>query len=262
MNATGYDIPRPKAPGLRAWGQLTAAEMRSVVRDTAGLIVPIGMPSLFLVAQGISSSDEVLPDAGGRAVLEMVVLPLMLVMVIALVGVVNMPSFLATYRREGLLKRLSATPARPVMVLGAQVITSFAQTALGVGIALAIAFLVFGIRGPVDVLAAIGVLLLVCAAMYGLGMIVAAIAPSANASVAIGLVAFFLLGALGGMFGGAEALPDPVQTLGEWTPFGAGVMALQLTWLGVAPPAHTIVALTAAAVIGAVCGVRLFRWRR
>lgn len=47
----------------------------------------------------------------------MFVLPLVLIMVIATIGVVNMPSFLAYYRRAGILRRLAVTPASPVMVL-------------------------------------------------------------------------------------------------------------------------------------------------
>ncbi|WP_221584137.1 ABC transporter permease [Microbacterium sp. G2-8] len=262
MTATGYDIPRPKAPGIRAWTQLTLAEMRTVARDTAGLIVPIGMPSLFLIVNGMAVSGETLPGTGGRSVLEVFVLPLMLVMVIALVGVVNMPSFLATYRKEGLLTRLAATPVRPAMVLGAQVITSFVQTAVGIGIATTISFLAFDIVGPVDVAATVGVLLLVCAAMYALGMVVAAVSPTANASVAIGLVAFFALGAVGGLFGGAQNLPDVVRTIGEWTPFGAGVTALQHAWLGEPVPGSALIALAAVAVVGSVVSMRLFRWRR
>lgn len=262
MTATGYDIPRQKAPGVNAWAHLTMAELKSVVRDTAGLVVPIGMPSLFLIVQGFSASTETLPFAGGRSVLEVFVLPLMLVMVIALIGVVNMPSFLATYRKEGLLKRLAATPARPSMVLVAQVITSLVQTLIGVGIALGISVAMFGLVGPERPLATIGVFFLICAAMYAVGMVVAAFAPTTNASVAIGLAAFFLLGAIGGLFGGVDALPEPIRMIGEWTPFGAGATALQSAWIGETVPWQTLTALAAATVIGALCAIRFFRWSR
>ncbi|MBP2435806.1 ABC transporter permease [Microbacterium amylolyticum] len=262
MTTTGYDIPRQKPPGIGAWAQLTLSEIKSVMRDTAGLVVPIGMPSLFLVVQGFSTSEETLPFAGGRSVLEVYVLPLMLVMVVALIGVVNMPSFLATYRKEGLLKRLAATPARPAMVLVAQVMTSVVQTLLGVGIALGISAAMFGLIGPERLLATIGVFLLICAAMYAVGMMVAAFAPTPNASVAIGLVAFFLFGALGGLFGGADALPDQIRIIGEWTPFGAGATALQSAWIGETVPWQTLTALAAATVIGALCAIRFFRWSR
>lgn len=262
MTATGYDIPRASRPGLHAWGQLILAEMKSVIRDTAGLIIPIGMPSLLLLTQGAAASQEILPGAGGRSVYEIYVMPLMLVMVVALVGVVNMPSFLAAYRRQGLLKRLAATPAHPSMVLFAQVVTSFAQTFVGVGLALGISAAMFGIVGPVSAAAAVGAFLLVCAAMYAVGMVVAAVSPTPNSAVAIGLVSFFGIAAVGGMFGGAQNLPQPIAEFGRWLPYGAGVEALQHAWVGEPIPWQPIAALAAAVVIGTVCAVRLFRWSR
>ncbi len=262
MTVSGYDIPRAARPGARAWGQLILAETKSVIRDTAGLIIPIGMPSLLIVAQGAGASQEILPDAGGRSVFEVYILPLMLVMVVALVGVVNMPSFLATYRRGGLLKRLAATPAHPSMVLVAQVITSLVQTLVGVAIALGLSAAMFGVIGPENLLATVGVFALVCAAMYALGMIVAAISPTPNASVAIGLVLFFGIAAVGGLFGGPQNLPDPVAEIGRWLPYGAGFEAMQHAWVGETVPWQPLVALSAATILGTACAVRLFRWSR
>src|SRR5690606_15538093 len=124
--------------------------------------------------------------------------------VIAMIGVVNMPSFLAVYRTSGVLRRLSVTPVHPAMVLVAQVITSVVQTAIGVALALTVGRLAFGLHAPRNLWAAIGVFVLAAAAMYALGMLVAAIAPTANASVAIGLATFFAMGAVGGMFGSTD----------------------------------------------------------
>lgn len=262
MTATGYDIPRAARPGARAWGQLILAEMRSVMRDTAGLIIPIGMPSLLLITQGAAASQQILPGTDGRSVYEIYIMPLMLVMVVALVGVVNMPSFLAAYRRQGLLKRLAATPANPSMVLVAQVVTSLAQTLVGVALALGISAAMFGVVGPASLAATVGVFGLVCAAMYALGMVVAAISPTPNAAVAIGLASFFGVAAVGGMFGGAQNLPGPVAEFGRWLPYGAGVEAMQHAWIGEAIPWQPIAALAAAVVVGTVCAISLFRWSR
>ena len=121
---------RPARPGLRAWAALVVAEGKMVVRDTAGLVVPLGLPLLILVMYGIGDlNDAVVPGSGGRTVLDLYVVPLVLTIVVGTIGVVNMPSFLAYYRRAGVLKRLSVTPASPAMVLVAQVVVSAAQTA-------------------------------------------------------------------------------------------------------------------------------------
>ncbi|WP_309111422.1 ABC transporter permease [Saccharothrix sp.] len=245
-------------PGPRAWLIMIGCEARMVARDTAGLVVPIGLPLLILVMSASSAGDQVVAD--GRTALDVFVLPLVLTMVIATIGIINMPSFLAYYRRSGILRRLAVTPASPVMVLLAQVVVSVIQAVIGITAALTVAMSAFDAGPPTRLATALGVFVLAMAAMYGVGMIVAAVAPTPNSAVAIGLVAFFALGALGGMFGGRDALPDAVATVGEWLPFGASVEALGAAWAG-APvePAH-LVSLGATTVVGGTVAGLLFRW--
>jgi ABC-2 type transport system permease protein len=247
-----------RGPGARAWLTLVVCEAKMVVRDTAGLVVPLVLPMLILLTSAGSAGDQVV--AGGRSALEVYVLPLVLTMALATIGIINMPSFLAYYRRTGILRRLSATPASPAMVLVAQVVVSVLQAVAGLTVALAVAFLAFDAGPPAHVGAAVGVYGLAMAAMYAIGMIVAAVAPTPNSAVAIGLVTFFGLGALGGMFGGRANLPDAVATLGERLPFGAAVEALSAAWAGSAvEPAH-LVGLGATVVVGAVTAAVFFRW--
>ena len=264
---TTTDLPQPAParhglrPGPRAWAALVVAEGKMVVRDTAGLVVPLGLPLLILVMYGISDVNTVVvPGTGGRTVLDLFVVPVVIAIVVGTVGVVNMPSFLAYYRRSGVLKRLSVTPASPAMVLVAQVVVSAAQTALGVALALLVATTAFGARLPASPGVALGVLALSAAAMYAVGMLVAAVAPTPNASVAIGLVVFFGLGATGGMFGDVSNLPEPVARLGEALPFGASVQALGDAWAGAPVEAAHLVALGATVVVCSLVAARFFRW--
>ncbi|GAB3657433.1 ABC transporter permease [Glycomyces tarimensis] len=251
-------VVEARRPGVRAWLTLTVCEGKMVVRDTAGLVIPIGLPLLILVMSASSASDEVVVN--GRTALDVFVVPLVLTMVIATIGIINMPSFLAYYRRSGILRRLSVTPASPAMVLVAQVAVSVVQAAIGIGAALAVAVLGFGTKPPVHLGTAVGGFVLAMAAMYALGMIVAAVAPTPNSAVAIGLVAFFALGALGGMFGGRESLPDPVATVGEWLPFGASVEALSAAWAGGGFEAAHLASFGGTILAGVAVAAGLFRW--
>ncbi|MFA9432167.1 ABC transporter permease [Egicoccus sp. AB-alg2] len=248
-------------PGPDAWLQLGLAESRMVARDTSGLLVPIGMPVLIMVLAGLDA-QEVVPGWGGMTVFDVYVVPLVLVMVVALVGVVNMPSFLATYRKTGVLRRLAVTPVHPAMVLVAQLLTSLVQTILGVAIALGVAATMFGLAAPRDLAAVVGVMTLATAAMYALGMLVAAVAPTPNASVALGLTIFFAIGATGGLFTSMEALPDAMASVGRVLPFGAAHESLQAAWLGQALPLTPLLALAATAVVAGALAAVWFRWDR
>jgi len=203
---------------------------------------------------------QVLPGTGGRTVFEIYVLPVTLALIATLVGVVNMPSFLATYRRTGILRRLAVTPASPAMVLVAQAVVGVVQIALGMAVALAFAFWQFGAQGPAHAATAAGALALTVAAMYAVGMLVAAVAPTPQSAVAIGMVLFFAMGATGGMFGPRENLPDAVATVGGVLPFGAATHAIAAAWAGLPVPGSVLVSLVASTVVAGALAALWFRW--
>jgi ABC-2 type transport system permease protein len=219
------------------------------------------MPVLILVMNGIAfDTAQVLPGTGGRTVFEIYVLPVALVLVVATVGVVNMPSFLAAYRRTGILRRLAVTPASPAMVLVAQAVVGAAQVAVGVAIALGFAFWQFGAQGPARLWTTVGVFALAVTAMYAVGMLVAAVAPTPQSAVAIGLVAFFAMGATGGMFGPRENLPDAVADVGGVLPFGASVHALAAAWSGLPAPGSVLAGLAVSTLVAGAGAALMFRW--
>lgn len=260
MTSTDQIDAAPHRPGARAWATLILAEMRMVVRDTAGLLIPIGLPLLILVMNGLGQGGQVLPGRDGLTVMDVYVLPLVLAVVTATIGVVNMPSFLAYYRRTGVLRRLGVTPAHPAMVLVAQVVTSAVQTVFGIGLAVAVAVLAFDANLPRSPLLALGVLTLAAAAMYALGVLIAAVAPTGNASIAIGLVVFFGMGATGGMFGPRENLPDAVARAGELLPFGSSVEAVGAAWAGTSPEPQHVLSLVVTVLVSSLLAARFFRW--
>lgn len=247
-----------KRPGADAWLTLIVSEAKMVARDTAGLVVPLGLPLLILLMSAAAAGSEVL--VGTHTALEVFVLPLVITLVIATIGIINMPSFLAYYRRTGILRRLAVTPASPVMVLVAQGVVSVLQALLGLILALFVAMVFFGANPPDRILAAVGVFLLATLAMYALGMIVASVSPTPNSAVAIGLVLFFALGAMGGLFGGAGALPDFLSGASSWLPFGASVEALGAVWIGAEVAVANIVSMVVTTVVGISVAAVLFRW--
>ncbi|UFU04045.1 ABC transporter permease [Ruania suaedae] len=252
-------LPPARRLPAAAWGQMFLTEARMIGRDTSGLIIPIGFPVLLMIVNGVSQGgNQTLPD--GSTVMNSIIMPLTISMVVALVGVVNMPSFLAMYRKYGVLRRLAVTPARPATILIAQMLVSLAQVLLGVGLMMAIGVMFFGVTLPASLGWALLVGALLLAAMYGIGTLIAAVAPTVNAGLAMGLVTFFLMLALGGGFGPMANLPEVLRTIGESLPYGAGNEALGAAWVGEQPEAGHLAALGAWALVTGGLAARLFRW--
>lgn len=259
MTQTTTALPPARRLPTAAWGQLLLAEARMILRDTSGLIVPVGFPTLLLIMQGLGQdTDQVLAD--GTTVMNAFVMPLTLTMVVALVGVVNMPSFLSSYRKYGVLRRLGVTPVRPVAILVAQMLASLIQVLVGVGLMMGIGALFFGVTLPQALGWALLAGVLLVAAMYGIGTFIAAAAPTVNSALAIGLLAFFAMLAVGGGLGAMENLPEALQTIGAALPYGAGNEALAAAWAGERPELRHLAALGGWAVATGGLALRFFRW--
>lgn len=259
---TTMTIPRAHArrPGPRAWMRMIQAEGKMISRSTANLVVPLGLPLLLLVMQGLRTDDLDQEVAPGVTAMDYYALPVVLSIVVTYVGVMNFPSFLSTYRKTKILRRLAVTPASPAMVMVAQMVVGLVQVLVGIALAFAVAMLFFDAHLPTDIATALLVLLASCIAMYALGMVVASVAPTPNTAAAIGLIAFFGMAALGGMFGPMQSLPEQLAEVGSWLPFGAAVEAFQSTWLGETVAWQNWASLGAATVFGIGVAAVLFRW--
>lgn len=245
-------------PGLKSLGTMAVSEAKMVIRDAGGLVIPVLAPMVILVMTAGQVSAE--SGSSGLSGLETYVLPLVFGIALAAIGVINMPSFLAYYRKTGVLRRLAVTPASPAMVLVSQVLVSTIQAIIGVGAALTLGVVVFNASLPPNALVMAGVWLLALGSMYGVGMIVSAFSPSPNSAVAIGLMTFFFLGAMGGMFGGMDAIPDVIAPAAQYLPFGAAMEATAAVWAGESPDLTNILAMAGWTVIGGIVAARFFRW--
>lgn len=249
-----------RRPGPLAWFRSIQAEARMITRDPANVVIPLALPVLLLVMNGLSldaPDEEVRP---GVTVLDAYAVPVVLSLVVTMVAVMNFPGYLATYRKTRVLRRLAVTPASPAMVLVAQMVVSFAQMLLGIAVACGVAVTMFDAHLPRDVPMAVAVLLGLSLAMYAVGMTVASVAPTPNAAVALGLVAFFGMAALGGMFGPTENLPEQLAEIGSWLPFGAAAEAFRATWFGDPVAWQSWASLGVTTVLGTAVAAALFRW--
>ena len=245
---------------MRALATLTASEARLVGRDLSVLLVPVAIPVVIMLLVGLGADHTPLPELGGLSHLEVFAIPAALTMVSCMVGVLTLPITLATYRHRGVLRRMSLTPVSPAVMLLAQVAVSVFQALLGIAIALATFHVVFTISPPGEWGWAILSVALCMAAMYAIGVLLAALAPSTTAATAIGMVLFLGMMALGGGVVPAENLPSWLASVGEALPFGAGVQAIAASWMGQTPEPLHLLTLGGTAVVASLAAVRFFRW--
>jgi ABC-2 type transport system permease protein len=225
--------------------KLTVTELKLFMRDPIAWFFAIAFPPLLLVILGsIPAFREPSEDLGGLRVIDLYV-PIMVGFVLAMLAISVVPTYLATYREKGILRRLSTTPVHPAGLLGAQV-------AMALLIALFAVTLVLGVGIVAFVLAA--------ASLLSVGVLVAAVAPSGRAASGIGTMLFFPMMFFAGLYVPRDAMPAVLRRIGDFTPLGAGVQALQDAAGGAWPQPLHLAVMAAFAVVAGLAAARLFRW--
>ncbi|TDE58867.1 ABC transporter permease [Nonomuraea mesophila] len=228
--------------------KLTTVELKLLTREP-GSVFTILVPLFILVVFGSS-----IPP-GDR-----VLLPMMLALAVGLVGMYQLPTTLATYRERGILRRLSTTPVRPGSMLAVQLILQLVLALTACALLVAVAGTVLGAHVPSQVLPVAGVFLLGTAAMFAVGLLIAALAANGRTANGVGVLLYFPLAYLAGLMQPVDQMPDILARIGAFTPLGAFRQALHDVWAGLSPDPLGLGVMTAYAVIVSLAAARFFRW--
>ncbi|WP_159944068.1 MULTISPECIES: ABC transporter permease [unclassified Nocardiopsis] len=251
---------RPLTPALN---RLVVTEARLLLREPLSVGLGMLLPTAILLGIGaIPVTREPSPEFGGLRFVE-IWAPTALVLGMGILCVQHLPSVLATYRENGVLRRMSTTPVHPGMVLAAQLAVVFAATVASGLLLVLSAWLVLDVEPPRQPLLFAAAFLVGSASLIALGTLVAAVAPSASASNGMSMVLYMFLMLVGGVFLPRVFLPDVLVRMGEFTP--PGVQLLLESWSGTADASGLsqlvqLAIMAGVAVAAAVLAARLFRW--
>jgi ABC-2 type transport system permease protein len=247
-----------------AFGLLVANEIKIAIRRPVGLIVAVGIPFALLVIFGsIPTTTRPLKAFGGISFFNLYV-PTLLVFVLIAVGLTTLPQQLATYRQQGVLRRMSTTPVPPSWLLAAQTTVSLILAVIGIGILLGAGAGAFGLALPHGVggdLVSLAALVLTAAATIGLGLLVAAVAKSPQIAQGLTAVLFYPLAFFSGLYLPLQEIHSQlINDIAKVLPTGAGFNALHAAFGGQSPGVEPLLVLAAWAIGASLLAARLFRW--
>jgi ABC-2 type transport system permease protein len=248
----------------RAYGLLVGSEIKLAWRYPVGLIVSIGVPLALLVIFGsIPATTRPEKALGGISFFNLYV-PTLLVFVLLVMGVGILPQQLATYRQQGVLRRMSTTPVPPSWLLAAQLTVSLILAVIAIAILIGVGAGVFGLALPHNAggyLVSLASLALTAAATLGLGLCAAALAGTPQVAQAITMVLFYPLAFFSGLYVPLAAIHSGlIHLIAKVLPTGAGFDALHASFTGHSPGAEPLLVLGAWALISSLAAARLFRW--
>jgi ABC-2 type transport system permease protein len=251
----------PSAPVRRrsALARLTRTEFRLFLREPLIVFWGIALPLLLLIIFGNIPAFKKSP-AGyqGLTVLDSFV-PILIMLMLAMLSFFSLPLVLAGYREQRVLRRLQTTPAGPRRVLAAQLLLNFGSAAVMVAAILVIGR-ALGAPFPLALGKWIVIALLTTAETLAIGLLVAAIAPSARVAAAFGQILFYPLMFFSGLYFPIPSMPAVLQHISHATPLGAAWESFQQAALGHWPSALAVCTMVGYAVVFAAAAAAMFRW--
>jgi ABC-2 type transport system permease protein len=228
--------------------KLAVVEVKLLTREP-GAIFALLIPLFILLAFGSSIEPG-----------DTELLPMALAIAVGLVGLYLLPTTLATYRERGILRRMSTTPVRPANLLAVQVILQLVMVLTTCALLVVVAVTALDAHLPTAVGRVAVTFLLGTAAMFAIGLLIAALARNGRTANGVGVLLYFPMAYLAGLMQPTSQMPHLLARIGEYTPLGAFRQCIHQVWTDSTPSPVLLVVLAAYAVAISAVAARFFRW--
>ncbi|MGI5268172.1 ABC transporter permease [Nonomuraea sp. CA-218870] len=241
--------------------KILLVETKLLGRDwiAAGLTLALPLGLLLILGQ-IPDLQKPDPNLGGQRFVDAQLPAQMILLALLTTAFTVLPSAMATYREQGVLRRMSTTPMHPGRLLGAQLLLNLVMALVSAIVVIVAGRLVLGSHIPEQLFGFLLVFLLGAAAMLALGLVIAAVAPNSKSAPGIGSVAMFPLLFVAGMWIPREIMPDTLRTISDYSVVGPFVNAMRDTWAGDWPQLPHLAVMLVGLVLFTGLAVRLFKW--
>ena len=241
-----------------AFRNLVAVEAKLMVREIVPLLWGLVFPMVLLTILG-EFSDGPDKSLDGFSLVASYV-PILIAFTCSTFALQGLPAVLAGYRERGILRRLNATPVGAGRLLGAQLTVNLSVSLVATLGILIVGDAGFGVPLPQQPAGFILALVLTSAAMLTLGLLIASLARTGRVAGAVGTMLFLPLMFFAGLWIPQAQMPDGLRRVGDDTPLGAAVAALQHSMSGQWPSASGLAILAGYTVVFGLLAWRLFRW--
>ena len=241
--------------------KMTWMEAKLFLREPMGTFFTLVFPLMMLFLFGSIYGNEPTPMFNGRGTID-ISLPTYTAMIIGTTGLMSTTITMATYRENGILRRLRTTPVSPLIVLSAQVIVTFIMTGLGMLLLVSAGKLVYHVIFEGNALSVLAGFMLASLSFFGIGFILAGTMPTARTAQIVGLVILYPMLFLSGAGFPRELLPEAIKKVSTFLPLTYVVNLLRGLWIGEAWSQHVTdaIVLVSMLVVGVLVSVKLFRW--
>lgn len=202
---------------MRTLMKYTWIEIKLFLREPIGAFFSLVFPLMMLFLFGAIYGNEPLDYFGGYGTVD-VSIPSYTAMIISTTGIMGLSITMSSYRENGILRRLRATPLRPQIILGAQVMVSLLMTTFGMFMLIIAGNLAYELRFDGNVLNVFLAFMLGSMSFFSLGFVLASVLPNARTAQVVGMAIFYPMLFLSGAGLPLEMLPEGVRKVSNFLP--------------------------------------------
>jgi len=244
---------------MKSFFKLTYMELKLQLREPVAVFFTLAFPVMVMVLFGFIFGNDPLELPGGYSRVDLSV-PGYIGMIVGTVGILSIPTSLANYRDQGVLRRLRATPVGSGPVLWSQVAAQVLMTSAGILLLFIAGLVIFDLHIPKGDLSILPAILLGAFSFFAAGFVLAGVMPSARTAQAVGMAIFYPMLFLSGAAMPRYIMPDFVQQIAGWLPLTHVVILVEDLWLKGTWNLTSVAVLAAVLILGLVISRFTFRW--
>jgi ABC-2 type transport system permease protein len=244
---------------MKSFLKMTWMEGKLFLREPVGAFFTLIFPLIMLFIFGMIYSNIPSVNPGGAGSIDALI-PNFSAMVIGMTGLMSLTITMATYRENGILRRLWTTPVSPLAVMAAQVIVAFSMTCVGMLLLLVAGKLVYHVRFEGNALSMLAGFILSSLSFFG--FILAGTMPTARTAQVVAMVLLYPMLIFSGAAWPREMMPAAIQKVSAFMPLTYVVNLLSGLWSGEPWGKHLldVGVLVVMLLLGIIISAKTFRW--
>jgi ABC-2 type transport system permease protein len=234
-------------------------EQKLFLREPLTALFALALPLVVLFVMGGVFGNESTPEVYRGVGAMNYYVPAYVALVTASVGLISLPTHIASDRERGVLKRYRASGMPAWTLVGSQIVVTFTIATFSAIVLIAVAMPIHDVVTPDSIPRVVGGFILVALLFAAIGVLLGAILPSARAAQALGVLLWFVLLILGGAGPPPEVLTGVMGTIGDLTVLRQAIEVLQDGWLSL-DPGYSWIVVEGITLVAGFLAIRLFRW--
>jgi len=246
---------------MRSFRQLASVNLKLYLREPVATFFTLAFPPMMIVLFGSIYGNSPTPVLGGYGWMD-ICMPAYTSMVLGTVALMGIPITISGYRESGVLRRFRATALKPLTYIAADIATNLVMTLVGMVGLVAVGWLLHRVRFDGNAAAVALAVVFSGLAMFGVGYLIASVAPGARTAQVVSMVIFYPMLFLSGAGIPIDVLPESIRRLSGFLPLTYVVRLLRGLWFGDAWGDHLVetAVLGGVLVVSTLLAARFFRW--